>query len=131
MSILQEDIIAYLIDNGMPYTLAANAFWDKMPAAPNSCLAVIEYDSRPTEYVESAVSRSLQIAFRENTAVEARAKAMQAYIFITSDMSEAGAIRFNDRFAQVTVRETPFKMDEDVNGCVVYGFNIVARSSVE
>lgn len=124
MSLLLEDILQYFVDNGIYKGLGVDAFWDKLPEAPDSCVVVFEYPGMPIEPYEPAVHRSVQVICREPSAILAQTAALRAFRLIQSSLDESGRIDFNGRFTQTSLRQTPFKLDEDESNRVVYGFNM-------
>lgn len=124
MSLLLEDILQYFVDNGICKGIGVDAFWDKLPEAPDSCIAVFEYEGMPVEPYEPAVHRSVQVICREPSAILAQTTALRAFRLIQSSLDESGRIDFNGRFTQTSLRQTPFKLDEDESNRVVYGFNM-------
>ena len=132
MSYLLEDIIQFLADADACEGAAKDAFWDKLPDAPDECIALFEYTSegeRPWD--KETMHRSVQIIFRAQTAAKAKAKATQVYNLINDSLDEAGRIDYNGRFSQTTLRQTPFKVDEDEKARVVYGFNMGITTSID
>ena len=132
MSYLLKDIIEFIASNDLCEGAAIDAFWDKLPDLPDDCLALFEYASdveRPWD--KDTMHRSVQIIFRAPTASKAKAKATQVYNLINDSLDEAGRIDYNGRFSQTTLRQTPFKIDEDAKARVFYGFNMGITTSID
>lgn len=125
MALLLEDILQEFANQGFYSGLAIDCFWDKMPDEPNSCVVAFEYYSEPdVPWEDAAVHRSVQLVFRESSASLAKAAATRVYNYLRSSLDETGKLFFNGRFTQTSLRQTPFKLDEDDRGRVVYGFNM-------
>ena len=131
MSYLLEDILEYLVQNEICTGVGTDAFWDKVPDSPDVCYAVFEYDGMPEVPYEEAMHRSVQLICRASNSIDAKANATRVYSLIRSDLDEVGRIDFNGRFTQTTLRQTPFKMDEDEKSRVVYGFNMGITTSID
>ena len=130
MSYLAQDIAAFLIANDICSALAEDVFCDKMPSAPDKCVVIFEYDGMAEVPWElDATHRSIQLACRAPSASEAKATATRIHNLIKSSLDETGRIDFNGRFTQTSLRQTPFKLNEDDNARVVYGFNLGITTS--
>lgn len=125
MSDLLEDIITHLHNNDLCGALAEGAFIDKLPDTPDECLALFEYEGMgDVPWETDAAHRSIQLVCRATSASKAKANAWSIYDFIKQSLDEIGRVDFNGRFTQTTIRQTPFKFDEDSKARVVYGFNL-------
>lgn len=125
MKLLLEDILQELCSANLCAALGEDCFWDKLPDSPDSCIAVFEYNSESdVPYENDAVHRSVQLVCRESTAISAKAKVTRVYDYIRSTLDETGVMYFNERFTQTSLRQTPFKLDEDDRSRVIYGFNM-------
>lgn len=129
MSLLLEDILEELVNQGFYNGLGLDAFWDKMPSSPDRCLVVYEYTGLPEVPYESAVHRSVQVTCRNTSASLAKIDAERVHEFIVTSLEEDGRIDFNGRFTQTSLRQTPFKIDEDDRSRVIFGFNIGITTS--
>ena len=129
MSLLLEDILTTLVDAGIYDGMGTDAFWDKMPAMPDRCITLYEYTGLPEVPYEDAVHRSVQIVCRNSSASLAKADAEEVHEFIVTSLDETGRLDFNGRFTQTTLRQTPFKIDEDDLNRVQFGFNMGITTS--
>lgn len=129
MSLLLEDILEEIVNQGIYNGLGLDAFWDKMPSSPDRCLVVYEYTGLPEVPYESAVHRSVQVTCRNTSASLAKADAERVHEFIVTSLEEDGRIDFNGRFTQTSLRQTPFKIDEDDRSRVIFGFNMGITTS--
>lgn len=132
MSLLLEDMLTFLIDSELYEGLGVDAFWDKLPDSPDSCIALFEYQGMGEYPWETdATQRSVQLVCREPSALLAKAQVTKVHNLIKSSLDETGRIDFNGRFAQVMIRQTPFKMNEDDSSRVAYGFNMGITTSID
>lgn len=131
MSYLLEDMLVAFSDAELYNGPGLDSFWDKMPADPDRCIVLYEYTGLPPVPYESAVHRSVQITCRNTTASMAKADVDAVYTYLVTHLDEAGRIDFNNRFTQTSIRQTPFKIDEDDLGRVTYGFNIGVTTSID
>lgn len=130
MSLLLEDMLTFLVDNGICKGLGEDAFWDKLPDSPDSCIAVFEYEGMAEmPYETDALHRSVQIVCRASTASSAKATATRVHNLIRSSLDETGKIIYNGRFTQTSIRQAPFKLNEDKKARVTYGFNLGITTS--
>ncbi len=124
MALLLEDILTEFVSQGICEGLGVDAFWDKMPAEPSKCLCVYEYSGLPEVPYEDAVHRSVQIVCRNTSTALVKSDIERVHEFLVTSLDEAGRLDFNGRFSQVSIRQTPFKLDEDDRARVLFGFNI-------
>lgn len=124
MALLLEDILQEFVLQGFYEGLGIDLFYDKMPDQPDRCLVVYEYAGLPEVPYEQAVHRSVQIVCRNTSTTLVKADIERVHTFIFNSLDEAGRIDFNGRFTQSTIRQTPFKIDEDDRTRVLFGFNI-------
>ena len=129
MSLLLEDILEELVAQELYNGLGLDAFWDKMPASPDRCITLYEYTGLPEVPYEPAVHRSVQITCRNTSASLAKADADAVHEFLVTSLDEASRLDYNGRFTQTSIRQTPFKIDEDDRNRVTFGFNIGVTTS--
>lgn len=129
MSLLLEDILTELISAELYTGMGTDAFWDKMPATPDRCVVLYEYTGLPEVPYEEAVHRSVQIVCRNSSSSLAKTDADKVHEFIVTSLDETGRFDCNGRFTQTSIRQTPFKIDEDDLGRVQFGFNIGVTTS--
>lgn len=123
------DIVTFLADNGVVQGDGVDAFRDFTPEAPDSLVALHEYKGDPAVAYDPNVHRSVQVTARDKDADVARQKALRVYKLLTSDNL---IIQFTpDRWGQVYLRQPPFKIGQDDNDRVTYGFNIGITTTIE
>lgn len=123
------DIVTFLADNGVVQGDGVDAFRDFTPEAPDSLVVLHEYKGDPAVAYDPNVHRSVQITARDKDADVARQKALKIYKLLTSDNL---IVQFTpDRWGQVYLRQTPFKIGQDDNDRVTYGFNIGITTTIE
>lgn len=124
-------MIQFFTDHNLCEGLGIDAFWDKLPDTPDNCIAIFEYTGFLEEPWEPTVHRNVQIICRAPSAINAKANATRLHNLIKSSMDETGRIDFNDRFTQTTIRQTPFKINEDDKSRVVFGFNLGITTAID
>lgn len=123
------DMVQFLISNSIVQEDGVDAFRDFTPEAPDTLIALHEYRGDPGVQHESAVNRSVQILSRSKSANEARQRALDIHGLLISDNL---IINFTpDRWGQVHIRQSPFKIGIDGNGRTTYGFNVGITTTTE
>lgn len=123
------DIVTFLADNSVVQGDGIDAFRDFTPEAPDSLVALHEYKGDPAVAYDPNVHRSVQVTARDKDADVARQKALKIYKLLTSDNL---IVQFTpDRWGQVYLRQPPFKIGQDDNDRVTYGFNIGITTTIE
>ena len=123
------DIVTFLADNKIVQGDGVDAFRDFTPEAPDSLVALHEYKGDPAVFYDQNVNRSVQVTVRDKDADVARQKALNIYKLLTSDNL---IVQFTpDRWGQVHLRQPPFKIGQDNNDRVTYGFNIGVTTTIE
>lgn len=123
------DIVTFLADNRIVQGDGVDAFRDFTPEAPDSLVALHEYKGDPAVSYDPNVNRSVQVTVRDKDADVARQKALDIYKLLTSDNL---IVQFTpDRWGQVYLRQPPFKIGQDNNDRVTYGFNIGITTTIE
>ena len=123
------DIVTFLADNRIVQGDGVDAFRDFTPEAPDSLVALHEYKGDPAVFYDPNVNRSVQVTVRDKDADVARQKALDIYKLLTSDNL---IVQFTpDRWGQVYLRQPPFKIGQDNNDRVTYGFNIGVTTTIE
>ena len=123
------DIVTFLADNGVVQGDGVDAFRDFTPEAPDSLVALHEYNGDPAVSYDPNVNRSVQVTVRDKDADVARQRTLDIYkLFISDNL----IVNFtHDRWGQVHLRQPPFKIGQDNNGRVTYGFNIGITTTIE
>jgi hypothetical protein len=123
------DMVQFLVNNSIVQEDGVDAFRDFTPEAPDTLIALHEYRGDPGVQHESAVNRSVQILSRSKSANEARQRALDIHSLLISDNL---IINFTpDRWGQVHIRQSPFKIGIDGNGRTTYGFNVGITTTTE
>ena len=123
------DIVTFLTDKRIVQGDGVDAFRDFTPEAPDSLVALHEYKGDPAVFYDAAVNRSVQITVRDKDADIARQRALEIYKVLTS---ENLIVQFTpDRWGQVHLRQPPFKIGQDSNDRVTYGFNVGITTTIE
>ena len=123
------DIVNFLTNNSIVQGDGVDTFRDFTPEAPDFLVALHEYKGDPAVPYDPAVHRSVQVTARDKNADIARTKALQIYNAL---YSENLIVHFtSDRWGQVYLRQTPFKISQDENGRVTYGFNVGITTTTE
>ena len=123
------DIVTFLADNKIVQGDGVDAFRDFTPEAPDSLVALHEYKGDPAVFYDPNVNRSVQVTVRDKDADVARQKTLDIYKLLTSDNL---IVQFTpDRWGQVHLRQPPFKIGQDNNDRVTYGFNIGVTTTTE
>lgn len=123
------DIVTFLTDKHIVQGDGVDAFRDFMPEAPDSLVALHEYKGDPAVFYDTAVNRSVQVTVRDKDADIARQRSLEIYKVLTS---ENLIVQFTpDRWGQVHLRQPPFKIGQDSNDRVIYGFNVGITTTIE
>lgn len=123
------DIVTFLADNKIVQGDGVDAFRDFTPEAPDSLVALHEYKGDPAVSYDPNVNRSVQVTVRDKDADVARQRALDIYKLFMSDNL---IVNFTpDRWGQVHLRQSPFKIGQDNNDRVTYGFNIGITTTIE
>lgn len=123
------DIVLYLKSCGIVQDDGIDAFRDFSPEEPDNVVVLYEYKGDEVLPYEEKVHRSVQVTVRDVDADNARNKAL---LIFKSLQSDTHIINFtNDRWGQVYLRQTPFKIKTDNNARTIYGFNIGITTDIE
>ena len=131
MGFLLDDIALFLTEHGLCKGLGVDIFTDKLPDSPDECYVLFEYDGAPEVPYEQAVQRNVQLICRATSAIQAKTNATSVHNLIKQSLDETGRIDYNGRFTQTTLRQTPFKLDEDEKNRVVFGFDMGMTTSID
>lgn len=123
------DIALFLTSNGIVEGDGIDVFRDFTPESPDSVVILNEYSGDPTVPYVPLVHRSIQILSRDKNANIARQRALKIFMLLNTDDL---IINFTpDRWGQVSARQPPFKIKQDDNGRVYYGFNVGITTTLE
>lgn len=118
------DIVEYIVDNGAAVGDGIDCFRDYSPESPDSVIVLYEYRGGASVTFDDATKRSVQVTVRSSDPDYARDKAIEIFnLFRVKECAER--VDFTaDRWGQVTLRNTPFKIKVDENDRFIYGFNM-------
>jgi hypothetical protein len=125
------DIVTYLTSKGVIEGDGIDTFRDFIPETPDYLVAVTEYGGSPPVPFETLVHRSVQVSVRDKSADVARSKALEIYKVFLSETENKRVDFTEDRWGQVSLRQTPFRMKTDASDRVTYGFNIGITTTIE
>jgi len=118
------DIVEYLADNNVAIGDGIDCFRDYSPEDPDNVIVLYEYRGSASVSFDDTTQRAVQVTVRSSDPDYARDKAIE--IFNLFKVKEcAKRVDFTaDRWGQVTLRNTPFKIKVDENDRFIYGFNM-------
>lgn len=125
------DIVLYLTSNSLVVGDSIDTFRDFIPDKPDNLVALVEYKGSPAVAFDPAVHRSVQVSVRDKDADIARSKALAIYKALQSDKENLRVDFTEDRWGQVYLRQSPFRLDTDVSERVTYAFNIGITTTIE
>jgi hypothetical protein len=116
------DIVLFLVSKSLCTGDGIDAFRDFKPEAPANIVCVFEYMGAPPVSYEDKVHRSVQVLVRNSNANEARQRCVNIF---NQFHTESKLIHFTDtRWGQVSLRQTPFRLETDSLNRVTYCFNM-------
>lgn len=123
MATLLEDMVTYLVAQGIVTGDGVDAFRDFAPNGPNKIVVLHEYQGSPTTKGVDLDIRNVQVTARAVSATEAKALCSQLYAALNKP--EESIFDLTDtRWAIINAKQPPFKITIDTAQRVVYGFNI-------
>ena len=126
------DIVTYLTNKQVIDGDGVDTFRDFIPEMPEDLIAITEYKGSPMSSFESASHRSVQILVRNKDADLARSKCLDIFRAIQENLDGSSRIDFTeDRWGQVSLRQTPYRFDTDNSDRVTYGFNIGITTTID
>lgn len=132
MATLLKDIVSFLTTQGVIEGDGLDTFRDFIPEIPDSLVSISEYGGSPRVKYEALVNRSIQVSVRDRNASVARSKALDIYKAFLYNLAEDLSLYLTeDRFCQVYLRQTPFRLRTDATDRVIYGFNIGITTTIE
>lgn len=123
------DIVTYLTAHAVVDGDGIDAFRDFTPEEPDSVVVLTEYPGSPSVPYETAVHRSVQVSVRDKSADRARSKALEIHKLLQSENSIV--VFTPERWGQVTLRQTPFRLSTDTLDRVTYAFNFGITTTIE
>lgn len=127
---LLYDMVQFFIDEGLCDEDGVDCFRDFSPEEPDDIVVLFEYGSSAVVSFDDMVQRSVQITTRSKDPDLAREKAIALYSCLKAHESAKRIDFTNDRWAQVSLRQTPFKIKIDDNDRFIYGFNVGIATTV-
>lgn len=125
------DIVTYLTSKGVIEGDGIDTFRDFVPETPDNLVAITEYTGSPPVPYDTVVHRSVQVSVRDKSADTARRKALEICKTFLSE-SENRRVDFTEnRWGQVCVRQTPYRMKTDNSDRVTYAFNMGITTTIE
>lgn len=129
MTLLQA-LIEYCKAHGQVADDGVDAFRDFLPDEPDNCIALFEYLGDPVSPFIECRHRSVQVVCRAPDADSARNKAFSLQKIFEAE-TESLRIDFTDTlWGQVYIRQSPFKLDQDEQDRVLYGFNLGITTNI-
>ena len=126
------DIVKYLTNQQVIAGDGVDTFRDFIPEMPDNLVAITEYKGSPMSSFESASHRSVQIIVRNKDADLARSICLDIFRTIQQSLDESSRIDFTeDRWGQVSLRQTPYRISTDKSDRVSYGFNIGITTTID
>lgn len=127
---LLSALIEYGVSNGVLIGDGEDSYRDFTPEVPDTAITFAEYSGNPVSPFTDCVHRSIQVKSRSMDAEAARAKALQLFGLFKSD-TESMRVDFSDSlWGQVYIRQTPFKLEQDIAGRVTYCFNLGITTNI-
>lgn len=128
---LLEDIVSYLIKEGMAQGDGVDIFRDFKPESPDNIVSLHEYNGDPISPYTEVVHRSVQVVARNKSAAAARAKATELFNAFRK-YDEAQRINLTPtRWGQFHLRQAPFKILQDDKDRTHYGFNLGITTTID
>lgn len=125
------DIVIFLTNNGVVEGDGVDTFRDFIPEAPDYLVAICEYKGSPMVPFEPTAHRSVQISVRDKDADIARSKALEIFTLFQSKMGEDARLDLTEeRWGQVTLRQSPFRSSTDSSDRVTYVFNMGITTNI-
>lgn len=126
---LLQDINTFLTKKDIVQGDGIDAFRDFSPESPDDIVALYEYKGDPSSPFDSIVHRSIQVTVRSKNPEKAKERAVAIYKAL---YSETNFVQITDaRWAQVYLRQVPFKMGTDENNRAIYGFNMGVTTDIK
>lgn len=125
------DIVTFLTSAGVIEGDGIDTFRDFIPETPDNLIAITEYAGSPPVPFDTAVHRSVQVSVRNKSADEARKKALELFKALCPTLEDKRVDFTSERWGQVTLRGTPYRMKTDSSDRVTYGFNMGITTTIE
>lgn len=116
---LMEDILRFIIASGLNYTIGVDAFVCR-DSGKGRTLVVNEYAGIPLGDETTTSFRNVQIMVRNKDTVKCWKDIMEIYQLFNRDRF----MTIGDRWMQVEIRQTPFKIGYDDARRISFAFNM-------
>lgn len=121
---LLEDICTYFTDKHLVEGAGIDTFTDFMPEAPDNIVVINEYQGDAVSQFTNELHRSVQIIVRNTSTNEARRIADKLFEALKSSTEDRRIDFTPDRWGQVYLRQSPFKLTQDDTNRTSYCFNL-------
>jgi hypothetical protein len=128
---LLDDLTLWINADSIGEPLGANIYQDNIPDEPDSVIVLTEYNSKTAlGMFNSAVVRYVQVLTRSPSASAGKAEALKLFkLFNTLDDNITDLP--NDRWAIIKPLQSPFKISEDGQNRIYYGFNVAITTNCD
>ena len=131
MSNLLLDLINYVTNKELIQGDGVDAFRDFMPEEPDNVVVFNEYRGDPLLLHETITNRSVQVVTRNKDAEAACSLANEICKCLQPTTDNALVQISEERWGQIYVRQSPFKLGQDDNDRVLYCFNIGVTTALD
>lgn len=131
---LLKDIVTYLTTKGVIVGDGIDTFRDFVPETPDDIVSITEYQGSPPQAFEQVVHRSVQVLVRNKNADIARSKSLEIFRVLQNDILSTDDSRVDftsERWGQVSLRQTPFRVGTDSSDRVKYAFNMGITTTID
>lgn len=129
MTLLQA-LIQHCVSNEVLRGDSEDSFRDFMPEAPDAVVVFHEYNGDAVSPFTEHVHRSVQVKVRDKDAEAARDRAVRVFRAFKSPTEDLRINFTDDLWGQVYLRQTPFKLQQDESGRVIYCFNLGITTNI-
>lgn len=129
MSTLLETLVEWIIVNDLGEGDGIDLFRDVIPDKPDKLICLLEYNSKTSRNkFNTAAVRYVQVVARDFQASECKKAIDKLYELFSCREDEVTDLP-NDRWAIMFPLQLPFKVREDANRRIYYGFNMAITTS--
>lgn len=122
MASLLVDIEEFLKEKSLITEDGEDTFRDFRPEKPDNVVVLSEYAGTPTP-IDVIADRSVQVLVRNTDADSAKSLAINIYNALKPIREDQKVQLTSTRWAQIFLRQTPFRISTDKSNRVFYGFN--------
>lgn len=116
-------------ENSIGEANGANIYQDSIPDAPDDIYVLFEYNSKTaaTKF-NSAIVRYVQVTYRNKSGLASKAAILEAFkLFQQTDENITDLP--GGRWAIIKPLQAPFKVSEDSQNRIYYGFNVAITTN--